>query len=478
MQFKLSGKYSKHIGLIASMLGLEHQVSLEKLDIDQPDDIKSYYKQIFESAKTMVQISRDEDHFLSFCPKQQEEVTNTQYNEEVIPIPIPVHLDSSIQESETTFYSLLAENNIIKHLFPFSEDTIRTTIQHFYNRKSTIAEVAFHAHNPSYQNNTFFWMIILCFCPEGRTNKHHNRLLHEGKENPYPDKRVAVMLCGHVRKVLSYIERQHLLFKYPHVDVFIHTWDDHGLKNHKHHKGAWLVDNSSKINVDFIMKQYSPTAICVEDNAKILPSLSLVGKMNPIYLYNGQAHDDATKYINSQLYSINKCFELVKEHEKKCGFLYDGIMKFRFDYIPLFFDMDMIMNNIEEDTLWFPHARHNHHGHFGGGGGCKCCDSGIEHFEHKNDLCDIWYYGKRDLMEKACMLYHEAPSILEKHTESNTKIVAELNIKTLKKDPFVFVLSTANIENHVVCYYPERLLREHLRDIRCKSCDSIRGGIV
>lgn len=473
MRFKLCGKYSKHIGFVASLLGLQHLVRLDDKTFEQPNDVKEYYKNIFLSAKTLVQINRGEDYFLSYCNCDSWE------DKDETPDEVELQLDNSIEDSEILFYKVLSDNNIIQCLFPFGEGTIQTTIEHFFKRKSNIAEVRFHAQNPLYQQNTFLWMIILCFCSEGRTHKHHNRLWQDKIQLQYKNKRIAVMLCGHVRKALNHIDRQQLLFKYPHVDVFIHTWDDYGLKNHRPHKGGWLLDNPAKINVDFLKTHYSPKALLVENNASILPSMSLVGKIEPIFLYNGQAHDDATKYINSQLYGINKCFELVKEYEKENGFKYDAVMKFRLDYIPFVFDMDAVMSNIEEDVIWFPHAHHNNHRHFGGGGGCKCCDACGEHGpEHTNDLCDIWYYAKRDLMETACQLFHVAPSILEKYTQNNINIIEEMNIKVHKNDPFVYVISTANIENHVVCYYPERLLREHLRGISCKSCDAIRGGLV
>lgn len=476
MLFKLFGKYSKHVAFISALLGLQHKVRLQEKNIDQPDDVKAYYKSTLVLARTLVHISCGDDFFLSCCDSW-EDFNNDKCEEE-----IELHLNESLHQSEIVFYKALADHNILHSLFPFSEDTVRSTISYFYNRTTRIHEVVFHAHNPVYTNNTFLWLIILCFCDEGRLHKHHNRIRSDSIHNQYKNKKIAVMLCGHVRKVLNHIERQNVLFKYPHVDVFIHTWDDYGLKNHKHCKaGTWLQDNQGKINVDFLNTHYSPKKMIIENNASILSSMSLIGKINPIFLYNGQAHDDATKYINSQLYSINKCFELVKEYEKEHNFKYDGVMKFRFDYVPTSFDMDTVIYNIEDGALWFPHAQYNHHRHFGGGGGCMRCDFGGDHGyggEHTNDLCDIWYYGKRDLMEKACELYHAAPSILEKHTENNIRVVKELNIKTHISEPFVYVISTANIEKHVVCYYPERLLREHLRDITCRSCDAIRGGIV
>jgi hypothetical protein len=285
------------------------------------------------------------------------------------------------------------------------------------------------------------------------------------------------MLCGHIRRVLNHVDMHNMFIKYPNIDIFIHTWDDYGFKN-KDTDSSWLKETNEKINVDFIKNHYNPVSMVVENNKSILSSLSLVGQIKPIFLYGGQARDDATKYINSQLYTIHKCFLLVKEHEDKNNFKYDAVMKFRFDYVPFFFDLDNIIKNMDEDTIWFPHARHNKHSHYGGGGGCLSCDNCQSHQHHTNDVCDIWYYGKRDLMEHVCNLYIDAPKILERHTTSNLEKLRDLRISHHEKGDFVYINSAANIEKHIVCYYPERLLREHLQGIPCKSCSAIHGGVI
>ena len=134
----------------------------------------------------------------------------------------------------------------------------------------------------------------------------------------------------------------------------------------------------------------------VENNEDLLDSFSLSGKISPIFLYSGQAKDDATKYINSQLYSINAAYKLICEYEIEQGFKYDAIIKLRFDYNISHLNFTKIQEEIADDCMYFPHADCNSHKHAGGGGGCISCDKLLAHDNHTNDLCDIWFYGNRE----------------------------------------------------------------------------------
>ena len=205
-------------------------------------------------------------------------------------------------------------------------------------------------------------------------------------------------------------------------------------------------------------------------------TLSLKDKISPIFAFNGQAKDDCSKYINSQLYSIYQGYKLVEEYEEEHNFKYTAIIKLRFDFYMKHFDKTAFINDIQQNVVWFPHGLCNNHRHYGGGGGCNTCDrTNTPCQNHTNDLCDIWFYGKHDLVQNACELYLTSYDIMNTNHESN--LARYKSIRHIQNNNYVYIIDFKDIEQNIVCYYPERLLREQLKNILCKSSKNIQGGI-
>lgn len=406
----------------------------------------------------------------------------------------------TIKEIEQDVLIKLQNLNIIPNeLSIFGNDLITTkivinwTMNKFMNRKSNKKELDLHAIKCRDANTTLLgWLIRLHLSTEGI--KYNLHILYglnglykkpekpEKPEEPKEEKvdiktsRIAVILCGYARTYHRTCIFHRNLTDLPNVDVFIHTWDDIGLKSRNYITSVWIDPNSPKLDIDYMKAVYNPKKMKVENNNEILNKLSLKDKISPIFAYSGQAKDDCSKYINSQLYSIYEGYKLVEEYEEEHNFKYTAIVKLRFDFYMKQFDKNSFLNDIQQNVIWFPHALCNNHRHHGGGGGCITCDrTNIPCQNHTNDLCDIWFYGKRDLVQKACEIYLTSYDIMKANHENN---LARYNLLRHKEDKnYVYIIDLRDIEQNIVCYYPERLLREQLKNIVCKSSKNIQGGI-
>jgi hypothetical protein len=290
------------------------------------------------------------------------------------------------------------------------------------------------------------------------------------------NKRIAVLFSGYMRdyKYTSHIPIINSIY----TDVFIHTWADTGFKNMKRHidNNKWLLDDNKLIDFNLLIRQYCPVKISVENNRGKLNEFSLINKIDPIFLYSGQAKDDASKYINSQLYSLYMAYKLMCDYENEHNFKYDGIIRLRFDLNIVNIDWTGIFEDIDTNNMFFPHAACNNHKHCGGGGGCLSCDKNIEHDKHTNDICDLWFYGKRDIVAIGCELYLNSLKILEENHEHNLQELEKSKIYK-KHGNFVYISHMIDIEEKFVCFYPERLLREIYKDIPCMSSKHLCGKL-
>ena len=65
--------------------------------------------------------------------------------------------------------------------------------------------------------------------------------------------------------------------------------------------------------------------------------------------------------------------------------------------------------------------------------------------------------------------------MLKNHDENLKKLQGNIVYFKSHNDKIVYIYNKEDIENNFVCLYPERLLREHLQDIPCKSSTVIYG---
>lgn len=455
------GKYSRHIALFVNLLRLNDvRVSYQGDIID--DRLKGYYNRVCNTVSKETKFDT-----ISFTINNKSILECIDVPNEDINDGTKIYCND-IDDAEEGLFELL------EGVIDMKDCMLESTISHLVKRDVNEKELRFHANNNTKKGiNAFMWVCIVNTCTETVTFGYRDVFLNAFKNMPKCRPRIAVLFSGYLRQN-KHISHAHIINS-PHVDIFVHTWSDKGFKNERRLiDKSWLSEKIAPINIETLTKQYAPKKILIEDN--ILDNYSIVGKISPIFLYSGQAKDDASRYINSQLYSINTAFKLMKEYEEEEGFKYDAIMRIRFDFNIMNIDWAGIIDDIKKDCIYFPHASCNGHRHAGGGGGCLSCDSNQEHIKHTNDICDIWFYGKRDIAARACEIYNNAIDIMKENHETNMKMLYEHKIYSEKND-FVYISSTRDIENRYVCFYPERLLREGLTGTPCKSSRRMAGKI-
>lgn len=353
-------------------------------------------------------------------------------------------------------------------------DFIKWCIKYYYNRDAFPEEIQHHIQQNKQTNISLVtWLFSLYICPEGKDIG----LQHVLDLEVYDNKKIAVTFCGHVRDLNTVYKTHNKIIFHPNFDVFIHTWNDSGIKCKQQWFKHWMSPDQVIITKEQVDNIYHCVDMIIEDNKSILETMSLIGKINPIFLFESQARDDASKYINSQLYSIYKAFNLVEKHMKFTGIEYVGLIKLRFDMKISHFNIPKIFDDMKNNTVYFPHGCCNMHKHFAGGGGCLTCDSECDikfHDKHTNDICDIWFYTNKNLMEYTCSMYNYSLGILQKNHKRNIELLSSLSHEMI--DQFVYIHGDA-IEREIVCFYPERMLREHLNAFHCKSSKHIQGNI-
>lgn len=455
------GRYSRHIALFVHLLRLNNvRVCHRGEAVD--DRLRGYYDRVCNL------VARQSKFDAIACTVNNRSVL------ECVDVPNEDLADGTevvcndIDDAEEALCAAL------EGVIDLGDCMLESTISHIVKRDVNEKELRFHSENNKKLGiNAFMWVCILNACAETATLAYRDTFLNAFKNMPKCRPRIAVLFSGYLRQN-KHVSHAHLINS-PHVDIFVHTWKDKGFKNERRLiERSWLSDKASPISEETIKKQYGPKKMLVEDNR--LDSFSLAGKVSPIFLYSGQAKDDATRYINSQLYSISAAYGLMEQHEEEEGFRYDAIIRMRFDFNITNIDWNGILEDIKRDCVYFPHAGCNGHRHAGGGGGCLSCDGGHEHKKHTNDICDIWFYGKRDLAARACQIYEIGLDIMIENHEANMKMLYEQKAYS-EKDGFVYIASTRDIESRYVCFYPERMLREGLEGTACMSSRRMSGRI-
>lgn len=449
MDIRAIGKYSKHIALFGKLLRISDlRISYEGDCLD--DQLKLYY------SRVVMCLNEECDLRVSSNCLENIEVDNFTFIEHY-----DVLVCDDLHDAEDRFLILIAK------MFDLTEPfMLEKTLVHFLKRDVSEEELTMHEANNHKKNiNVFKWVCILNARIEDFKSIYNVCL---------KQKRIAVILSGYIRN-LQDVSHIGLIDE---ADIFIHTWSEYGFKNKLRLIDNIWLENTRDIDIDKLKSTYKPKKIIVEDNRKILDSFSLMGSISPIFLYAGQAKDDATKYVNSQLYSLNAAYKLVCEYESEQGFQYDGIVRLMFDFKIDFFDFKAICKDISSGGIvYFPHAACNSHKHAGGGGGCVLCDQNKPHEKHSNDLCDVWFYGRRDEMGAACEMYLKAFQVISDNHENNIELLKASNY-SVNKDGFVYINNTKDIEEKYVCFYPERILREVLKGITCKSSKNIKGKLI
>lgn len=455
MEIFAEGKYARHAALFAALLRIPGlRVKYEGGELDA--SLKAHYRRTASIVKSEtgfdLQASALERACVASCDVRESAVR--------------IDCSRNFREAEQKLASAVSGAVDLS-----AGEMLKNSIRHLLGRPPSIEEIAYHTSNNREKNiDLFVWICVLNACPEAFERGY--REFFSRSQGP----RVAILLAGYVRN--SKHASHAPIIEYSNADVFVHTWDDIGLKNGRRLiDKKWIAEGSPPTDAAEIERIYRPCDMRVESNASKLDEFSIVGRIRPIFLYAGQARDDATRYINSQLYSIHRAYEMMCEKERKEGFRYHAILRMRFDFEVRSFSWTGILEDVARGGVYFPHAACNNHRHAGGGGGCVSCDAGVEHARHSNDLCDLWFYGSRDEAAKACEVYLRSYDIAKDHHEENLRALESQNAYHEDERGFVYVSKTMDIETKFVCFYPERLLREHLAGTPCRSSRRITGKI-
>jgi hypothetical protein len=384
----------------------------------------------------------------------------------------------SIEDVEDTIYPIISKIIGVK-LDVINNDFIKWSIKYFYNRIPNQDEINYHIENNK-DIDIITWLFMLYFSDESKKIGLFDTFNHRLTYN----KKIAIIFTGHTRN-LEKIYKSHIgLVFHPNINIFIHTWDDKGLKTKNFNDNSpWIPENQEQISIDHIKDLYHPIDISMENNKNILKQMSYTRKISPIFLYECQAKDDASKYINSQLYSIYKAYLLLEKYQNDLGFEYDVVIKLRFDFDIHKIDLFEILKQMSEPrncpAVYFAHPLYNYHCHPGGGGGCLICDTENDiklHKKHNNDICDIWFYTDKYSIKRVCELFLNTLDIMKKNHQKNLELCYNMEVQFFVEKEFVYIVGH-DIEKEIVCFYPERMLREHLEDYHCKNSMHIVGKV-
>jgi len=307
-------------------------------------------------------------------------------------------------------------------------------------------------------------------------------LLHcsEYLDSPIIDDRfkIGVLLTGHIRNnnILQGILKY---FKKLDYDVFIHTWDNIGKKGSETNLDDLL---------DIEMVHYEISKIPNVKSFQIENNKKIIKKMKPIKGYFNYSSPEV--FIKSQLYSINKTFDLLDKYSKKNNVKYDVIFKFRFDTNIELFGLkdDLISDIINNDIIFVPNEDNNHI-HLDYGTSCHACDTmyykhnlkKVHVFPHTTIICDLFAYGNYKSMKDYCDVYN--------HYDKLNKSFYDDNMESLKTNGENVICENGNYmlqdyNGHIDsfyyfnCSYPERVLQVHLKNYMLVQSKSVKLSLV
>lgn len=467
-------KYCIHIAFVAYLLKLDCTVVTDSanlvIDITDDQEYSGYYDRLLEDLyrETRIYLTKE---FLQYYILGK---SNFQSPPSLGTVDIDLtNASTSLILVETEFYTQIVDKNIISNAIVYTNELLPSStfmewiFVSYFERSITADELAFwHMNCVAHKINIATAILICIFSQEGQGLLLHQPFFDEIKICKYnipgvPN--IAVIYHGYSRYFLErFISHERFILSNPYIDVFIHTWTDRG------HKYEFQLE---KINPIDIQSLYNPKGFSSEDIwPKLKGEFSLVGKLNPIFLENSQDKGDATQYINAKLYSIQRAFELLKDYEMANGFTYDGIIKLGFDIDITDLDMKQIAEDITTGNIYFKD-------------GCDACDNEVyfpkNHDDHTNPLDLLWYYGNRTVIEDALNLYDNAQTIAESFQAANMANIS--NVQHRQRLDFVYVYGKdvwPNIGTRIICYTPHRLMREQLKNIKCKTSRAIGAEII
>lgn len=326
----------------------------------------------------------------------------------------------------------------------------------YLNRGYTPTEFKIH----SWKDKTKFEKELLN-CEEylnlKKTSNGNSESIHQLK--------VAIILSGHVRKnlILNSINK---FFNHQDCDIFIHTWDNLGIKGSETNLSDKLVPEKvlSEIKKYKNLKDYK-----IETNSNWIE----LQKDTKNY-FNLSSPEP---FIKSQLYSINMAYQIMDDYSKKNNIEYDIVFRFRFDCDITDFNLsNTTIEDIKKNDIIFVPNSDCKHDHMDYGTSCWACDNMyykykrklVHIFEHTNVICDIFAYGSKKSMKKYCDLYHNYDKLNKSFFKENLIYYEKINknIEYIDGNYLINQTRDGHIDSlyYYYCSYPERLLPKFLKD--------------
>jgi hypothetical protein len=175
-------------------------------------------------------------------------------------------------------------------------------------------------------------------------------------------KLAAICISGHLRKYeLTYKSLydsiiQPLIDNGYNVDIFISTWDELDTKICSSFVHGFHEKRYDKIDYNSIKSIFNPISIDIEnyESEKHKFALSNFINVNSIPIED-HLWDGSVTYWVPQYYKFMRVNNLKKENEEKNGFIYDLVIKTRFDLI---YQKQINFNNIDLSKMF---CRDKHH---------------------------------------------------------------------------------------------------------------------
>ena len=293
------------------------------------------------------------------------------------------------------------------------------------------------------------------------------------KKNPTDDnlalikkitiKKIAILLSGHIRH-LTVLESLRGICRDYDTDVFVHTWDNYGVKGSETN----LEDSVNPYSVEQSLKTIPGIAkYKIENNKDFIQNLP-----KPDFKYFNYSSPEV--FIKSQLYSIHQSYNLMEEYAKENDIKYDMVIRCRMDLSFFRFEPDnTIFDDIRNKIIFVPNGDcgHSHPDH---GTSCHLCNKlyyelkvkGVHLIDHPSIPCDIFAYGSMESMKEYCNLYNNYDKMLKKYEKQNLASLLHNKIKHTLIDNVYKLDGEEHLRGIYLlnCSYPEKMLQLHLKD--------------
>jgi hypothetical protein len=268
--------------------------------------------------------------------------------------------------------------------------------------------------------------------------------------------KIAICLFGEERDILKRLNDWKKFNSKTQSDFFISLYSNDN-----------IYDTLKTINESLSIK----SCFIAGNDLKNFDEIKFKAK-DPIYIY-GVDPKALFNRITSQSYIRQKATSLVPYNK------YDVIILCRSDVSGFNISKKDIYHAYTDKNLLIVNS--GTHKHPGGGEGCVKCtkDNKCDLEYHNNDICDLWCMGHSKVMNIWNQFYDDILTNYEAIQKTSTPL-KESGIKfkqDLKNNEVIINFSPNQlnlIENHIHCFYPEKIMRVAFKDVKVVGASPIK----